>query len=632
MAESTGDPAPPERHQFEAEVGQLLDLMINALYSQRDVFLRELISNAADAADRLRYAALAQPELLGDDAEPHITLSVDAKKRILEVADNGIGMSKAALTEDLGTIARSGTRAFVEQATQSAASGESPDLSLIGQFGVGFYSAFMVAERVEVESVAAGETEGWLWSSDGRGSYEIAPAARTGRGTCVRLHLRKDAKEYLDESRLRQVVRTWSDHVSVPIRFRSGPDQEPQVINTAAALWARPRREISKDQYVSFYRDVGHSFDEPWITMHNRAEGKLSYITLLFVPTEPPFDLYDPERRRQLRLFVRRVFITDRTDALIPPWLRFVRGVVDSEDLPLNVSREMLQHDPQVTRLRRSITRRVLNALKDKAEKDPEAYERFWNGFGPVLKEGIYDDADWREKLLELARFRSAGGEAADGLVSLRGYVERMKDGQDEIYYISGDDPEQLADSPQIEGFRARGLEVLLLSDTVDDFWVPRVQDYEGKPFRSVTKGGIDLSKFASTTGTASEEASNEDVDRVIARFKTVLGEAVSDVVRSEHLTESPAVLVAPKDGMDLQVEKLLQRHGQLQELSRKVLEINPANGLIRALSGKDVGDQEFDDAAHVLLDHARLVAGETVTDLAKFGRRTHRLINRGLG
>ena len=633
MAAASKEASPAERHQFEAEVGQLLDLMVNALYSQRDVFLRELVSNAADAADRLRYAALAKPELLGDSPDPQILLSVDPKSRVLEIEDNGIGMSKAALAKDLGTIARSGTRAFVERMKKSDDGKQKPDLSLIGQFGVGFYSAFMVAERVEVESVAAGTTKGWVWSSDGRGSYEIARAQRTRRGTRVRLHLRKDAKEYLEEARLRHVVRTWSDHVSVPIELRIGQDQQPQVINTAAALWTRPKKEITSEQYVSFYRDVGHCFDEPWITLHNRAEGKLSYITLLFIPTEQPLDLYDPERRRQLRLFVKRVFITDRTDALIPPWLRFVRGVVDSEDLSLNVSREMLQQDPHVARLRQSITRRVLNALKNKAEKEPEAYARFWKIFGPVLKEGVYDDDEWRDRLMELLRFRSAGGQATDELVSLPGYVDRMKEGQEEIYYISGEDPDQLAESPQIEGFRARGLEVLLLSDTVDDFWVPRVGEYQGKALRSVTKGGIDLSRFEpQEPEAASGEASDVDVDQLISRFKTVLGEAVADVVRSDQLTESPAVLVAPKDGMDLQVEKLLQRHGQLQELSRKVLEINPANELIRAMGREDVDDQEFDDAAHVLLDHARLVAGEPVSDLAKFGRRTNRLISRGFG
>ena len=632
MAASTKASEQTERHQFEAEVGQLLDLMINALYSQRDVFLRELVSNAADAADRLRYAALSKPELLGDDPEPRIKLAVDSGSRVLEIEDNGIGMSKSVLVRDLGTIARSGTRAFVERMAKAGEGDKKPDFSLIGQFGVGFYSAFMVAERVEVESVAAGTRKGWLWSSNGRGSFSIAPSARTNRGTRIRLHLREDAKEYLEEPRLRQVVRTWSDHISVPIELRSSTGEDPQVINTAAALWTRPKRDITSEQYVSFYRDVGHCFDEPWVTLHNRAEGKLSYITLLFVPTEQPLDLYDPERRRQLRLFVKRVFITDRTDALIPPWLRFVRGIVDSEDLSLNVSREMLQQDPQVARLRRSITRRVLNALKDKAHKEPEPYERFWNTFGPVLKEGVYEDDEWRDQLLELVRFRSAGGQATDGLVSLATYVERMRDGQSEIYYISGDNPAQLAESPQIEGFRARGLEVLLLSDSVDDFWVPRVGEYQGKPLRSVTKGGIDLSGFGlEKQDEDPEEVPPEDVDRLITRFKTVLGEAVADVVRSDHLTESPAVLVAPKDGMDLQVEKLLQRHGQLRQLSRKVLEINPTNDLVRALGKDGVGEQEFNDAAHVLLEQARLVAGEQVSDLAQFARRTNRLISRGL-
>ncbi len=632
MADASSDSPSAERHRFEAEVGQLLDLMVNALYSQRDVFLRELVSNAADATDRLRYSALSRPELLGDNPDPRIQLAADPEAGTLAVNDNGIGMSKADLAKNLGTIARSGTRAFVNRLAKSADGRKPADVGMIGQFGVGFYSAFMVADRVEVESVAAGTAKGWTWSSAGRGTYEIAPSSRTERGTCVRLHLKDDAKEYLEEARLRQVVRTWSDHVSVPIELRIGKDREPQIINTAAALWTRPKAEITPEQYVSFYRDIGHCFDEPWITLHNRAEGTVSYVTLLFVPTEQPQDLYDPERRRQLRLFVKRVFITDRTDALIPPWLRFVKGIVDSEDLPLNVSREMLQQNPLVEHLRRGITRRILDALKVRSEKEPESYARFWRVFGTVLKEGVYDDQEWCDRLLELLRFRSAGGQATDDLISLSTYVDRMKEGQKEIYYIVGTDHGHLAESPQIEGFRARGIEVLLLSDMVDPFWVPRVGEYRGKPLRSVTKGGIDLSGFEpKQTEASSDDATDPDMERLIGRFKSVLGEEVADVVCSDHLIDSPAVLVAAKDGMDLQVEKLLQSHGQLQELSRKILEINPANDLIRAMGREGMDDQGFDDAAHVLLDQARLVAGESVTDLVRMCRRTNRLISRGI-
>ncbi len=632
MAASGSDSPAAERHKFEAEAGQLLDLMVNALYSQRDVFLRELISNAADATDRLRYAALSKPELLGDSPTPRIRLTVDSEAGTLTVEDNGVGMSKAALARDLGTIARSGTKAFVKRLAKSGDNPQKADVSMIGQFGVGFYSAFMVADRVEVESVAAGTAKGWVWSSDGRGTYTIARSGRTERGTCVRMHLKEDAREYLEEARLRNVVRTWSDHISVPIELQIGKGREAQVINTAAALWTRPKSEITSEQYVSFYRDIGRCFDEPWITLHNRAEGKLSYVTLLFVPTEESHNLYDPERRPQLRLFVKRVFITDRTDALVPPWLRFVQGVVDSEDLPLNVSREMLQQDPVLARLRRSITRRVLDALKTRSKKEPEEYDRFWNTFGAVLKEGVYDDEEWRASLLELLRFRSAGGQASEKLISLSDYVDRMKEGQKEIYYIAGTDTAHPADSPQIEGFLARGIEVLLLSDMVDNFWVPRVGEYRGKPLRSVTRGGIDLSGFdPKQTKAVPEGAVAPDVGRLISRFKSVLGEEVADVVRSDHLTESPVVLVAAKDGMDMQVEKLLQSHGQLQELSRKVLEINPANDLIRAMDREEMDDQEFEDAAHVLLDQARLVAGEPVSDLARLSQRTNRIITRGL-
>lgn len=623
--------AKTETHRFEAEVGRLLDLMVNALYSQRDVFLRELISNAADACDRLRYAAIDRPELLGDDPDPAITLTLDRKAKTLTVEDNGIGMTREELAKELGTIARSGTRAFLDRVAGGGA--EKKDVNLIGQFGVGFYSAFMVAGKVVVDSVAAGGGGGWTWSSDGKGSFEIGPSGRTGRGTAIRLHLRADAKEYLEPERVRGVVRTWSDHVAVPVRLRVDPEAAPETLNTASALWTRPKGEIRPEQYLSLYRDVGHALDEPWITLHNRAEGKLSYVTLLFVPTERPFDLFDPERRPNLRLFVKRVFITDRTDALVPRWLRFVRGVVDSEDLPLNVSREMLQHDPRVARLRRSITGRVLKALADRAEKEPDAYARFWERFGPVLKEGLYEDEEWRKELLALARFRSS---ERDGLVGLDEYVGRMKEGQEEIYYAAGEDPEQLRNSPQVEGFRARGVEVLLFSDSVDDFWVGRVGEHDGKRFRSVTQGTIDLAAFEKDDGKGKGEKGKDGADDpgledLLGRIRAALGDEVADVVRSGRLTESPACLVAPESGMDLQVERLLQRHGQIGEASRKVLEINPGSGFVRALAADGVGEQDFDDAVRILLDQARMLAGERVPDLAAFARRMNRLVGRGL-
>lgn len=616
-----------ETRRFEAEVGKLLDLMVNALYSQRDVFLRELISNAADATDRLRYAAIDRPGLLGDDPDPAITLTLDRKAKTLTVEDNGIGMTREELASELGTIARSGTKAFLERAAADGAGKK--DVSLIGQFGVGFYSAFMVAGTVAVDSVAAGGNEGWRWSSDGKGSFEIGPSERTARGTAIRLQLRADAKEYLDPERIRSVVRVWSDHVAVPIRLRAGPDAEPETLNTASALWTRPKREIKPEQYLSLYRDVGHALDEPWITLHNRAEGKLSYVTLLFVPTERPLDLFDPERRPNLRLFVKRVFITDRTDALVPPWLRFVRGVVDSEDLPLNVSREMLQRDPRVARLRRSITGRILKALAGKAGKEPGEYARFWDRFGPVLKEGLYEDDEWRKELLALARFRSSAGE---DLVSLDDYVGRMPEGQEEIYYLAGEDPEQLRHSPQIEGFRARGIEVLLFSDAVDDFWVGRVGAYGERRFRSATQGGIDLSAFGKDAEKAEKDGKEDPgIEALLGRIRAALGDEVADVVRSERLTESPACLVAPEFGMDLQVERLLQRHGQIKEATRKVLEINPESGFVRALAAEGVGEQDFEDAARILLDQARLLAGEKVPDLAAFARRMNRFVERGM-
>ncbi len=625
-----------ETHKFEAEVGKLLDLMVNALYSQRDVFLRELISNAADATDRLRYAAIDRPELLGDDPAPAITLTLDKKARLLTVEDNGIGMARDDLVRELGTIARSGTKTFLERLASEKGS-DRKDANLIGQFGVGFYSSFMVSEKVVVESVAAGSNEGWAWISDGQGSYEISPSERKERGTSILLHLRKDAKEYLEPERIRHVVKTWSDHVPISVRLRENPDASPETLNEASALWTRPRSAIKPEQYLSLYRDIGHVFDEPWITLHNRAEGKISYVTLLFIPTEQPMDLFDPERRPNLRLFAKRVFITDRTDALVPAWLRFVRGIVDSEDLPLNVSRETLQHDPRVARLRRTVITRVFKALEGKAEKAADEYARFWGRFGPVLKEGIYEDQEWRERLLALARFRSTASTEPEGLTSLEDYVERMKEKQDEIYYLIGEDPKQLDDSPQIEGFRDRGLEVLLLSDPVDSFWTGRVDGYEGKRFRSVTRGGIDFSRFPSGTekdGKRKKKEASADgshSDKLLGRFKLALGDEVADVMVSERLTESPACLVAPEVGMDIEVERILQRHGQIQEISRRVLEINPKSNVVRALAAEGVKDQDFEDGAKVLLDQARLLAGERIPDAAAFARRVNRLVERGV-
>ncbi len=620
-----------ETHEFQAEVSRLLELVAHSLYSNKEIFLRELISNASDACDKLRYEALTRPELTGDDADLKIVLSTDAKARTLTIRDNGIGMNHDDLVENLGTIARSGTAAFVE-----ALSGDQKkDTSLIGQFGVGFYSAYMVADHVEVATRRAGEAEAWHWKSDGKGAYEISPAAAdTPRGTTVTVHLAKDQKEFLEAARIRAIVTSYSYHIGLPILLDEGKD-EPQQINAASALWTRNRSEIDEEQYKEFYHHVGHAFDDPWLTMHNRVEGKIEYTNLLYVPSAQPFDLFQPERKHHVKLYVRRVFITDDCEDLLPAWLRFVRGVVDSEDLPLNISREMLQHNPVLARIRSGLVKRVLGELKKKAGKDTEGYATFWDNFGAVLKEGLYEDSGHRDELMQLARFRST---TQDGLTSLTDYVSRMKDGQEEIFYITGDNAEAIAASPQLEAFRARGVEVLLLTDPVDEFWVPAVGVFDEKPFRSATRGDIDIDKVAGADDTTDkpEKADDGELASLTALLKLELKDAVKDVRTSHRLTDSAVCLVADEGDIDMHLERLLRQHQQVDRESPRILELNPAHPLIRALAGTvaEKGGEAaaaLADIAWLLLDQARIVEGEPLPDPVGFSKRLAGILEKGL-
>jgi molecular chaperone HtpG len=624
-----------EKLTFQAEVSKLLDIVARSLYSEKEIFLRELISNASDACDRLRYAAITAPSLIADDSEFMITLAADKKARRLTVADNGIGMSRDELIENLGTIARSGTSAFLDELTGDAGK----DMALIGQFGVGFYSAFMVADRIEVVTRKAGAEDGWHWASDGRGEFTVAEAEAEdtpARGTRIVIHLAKAEKEFLEPERLRQIVKTYSDHIGLPILLVDDKAGTQDQLNTASALWTRPRREIEDDQYTEFYRHVSHGFDTPWLTLHNKAEGRLEYTSLLFVPSARPFDLFDPARKASVKLYVRRVFITDDCEGLLPPWLRFLRGIVDSEDLPLNVSREMLQDNPMLARIKGALTKRVLGELKKKAEKEPEAYAAFWENFGAVLKEGIYEDAERRDDILRISRFRTTA--ADEGLVSLADYVIRMKPGQDAIYYHSGDDAKALERSPQIEGFRARGVEVLLLTDPVDQFWLPMVGEREGKPFRSVTQGGADLAALnedaASGKDEAVEEADPSGIDGLIAMFKLALSDDVKDVRASGRLTDSAVCLVADEGDMDMHLERMLRQQRQMGAPSKRILEINSRHSLIRrlvgAMGGSDAADRVA-DAAHLLLDQARIMEGEQLSDPAAFSQRLASVMERGI-
>jgi len=619
-----------ERLSFQAEVSRLLDIVAHSLYSEKEVFLRELISNASDACDRLRYAALTAPELSADDPNLAITLLADKEARTLTVADNGVGMNRADLVENLGTIARSGTAEFVNRLTGDA----KKDLGLIGQFGVGFYSAFMVAERVEVLSRKAGESHGWHWNSDGRGEFTVGEAeAEVPRGTRVILHLREGEDEFLEEFRLAAIVRKYSDHIALPIRFGTG--EEVKTLNRASALWTRARSEITEEQYKEFYHHVGHAFDEPWLTIHWRAEGKIEYTSLLFVPETKPFDLFDPKRAHRVKLYVRRVFITEGVEGLLPPYLRFLRGVVDSEDLPLNVSHEMLQNNPMVARIKSGLTRRVLSELARKAEEDSAAYATFWTNFGAVIKEGLYEDFEHRDSLFKLLRFHSSRG--GEGLVSLDDYLGRLKEGQEEIFVIQGDDRDSLLASPQIEGFKARGVEVLLLTDPVDEFWVSAVGAYKDKKFKSVTRGGIDLGKIKADDPAGTPErpqAAEGELATLIALFKTTLGEQVKDVRSSQRLTDSAVCLIADEGDMDMHLERILRQHKQVTATATRILELNPGHPLIRRLAG-DAGQpgaaDRLADVAWLLLDQARIVEGEQVPDPVAFARRFGSVLEKGL-
>jgi len=615
---------PETRQPFKAEVSRLLDIVVHSLYSEKEIFLRELISNASDACDKLRYEGITRPELLGDDPDFRIKISVDKKARTLTVSDNGIGMGRDELAENLGTIARSGTTAFIDQLKDKKA-----DINLIGQFGVGFYAAFMVAQEVEVVSKKAGSEEAFCWRSDGKGEFAVEEDGKKSRGTDVTLYLKQSEDEFLDPERLRFIIGKYSDHIAIPIMLEG----ESKPANRAAALWMRPKGETTPEQYKEFYHHVAHAFDDAGLTIHWRAEGKIEYTSLLFVPGMKPFDLFDPQRRHGVKLYVKRVFITDHADGLVPPWLRFLRGVVDSEDLPLNISREMLQNNPMLAKIRQGVTKKVLGELAKFAE-DKKAYEKFWDNFGAVLKEGLYEDSEHRAELLKLARFRSSGME---GLVSLEDYAKRMPQGQDAIFYICGESADKLARNPHLEGFRARGIDVLFLTDTVDDFWPNAVGAYEGKAFKSVTRAGAELDKVAPKAEGEKEkpEAVPEgDLSSLIALMKLTLGDEVKDVRTSARLTSSPVCLTAEEGDLDIHLERFLKAHNQIKTPSKRILELNPAHALIKKMAekAKTAGaSDELQDAAWLLFDQARLLDGDSVSDSGAFGERLSRFLQRAV-
>jgi molecular chaperone HtpG len=619
--------APAETHVFQAEVAELLNLMVHSVYSETEIFLRELVSNASDACDKLRYEAIARPELLAGADKLAIRIVPDKAAGTLTIADTGIGMDRQELIDNLGTVARSGTKAFLKGLAEAK-----EGASLIGQFGVGFYAAFMVADRIEVTSRRAGSTEAWAWTSSGGAGFEVAPAsdeqaARVPRGTEVRLHLKEDAKRYLEPFELERLVRTYSDHILFPIELVDEKGEARQV-NAASALWQRAKSEVKPEDYTQAYRSIAMAFDEPALTLHYKVEGRQSYAVLLFVPSTPPFDLGDPNRKGRIKLYVRRVFITDDAD-LLPPWLRFVRGVVDSEDLPLNISREMLQNNPQVTQIRNGLVTRVISELESTADKDAETYAKIWNAFGSVLKEGLYEEQERRGQLLALARFATTTG---DGLRSLKQYVADLKPNQTEIYYLVGESAERVKSNPKLEAARARGIEVLLLTDPIDAFWTMMPQDFDGKPLKSMSQGDVDFALVPLLDQAAEQKPASDEDATVIKAVKDALAEQVSEVRASQRLTESAACLVASGQGRDRELERLLARQNRGTGV-KPILELNMGHDLLKALATALGEKRETDvsDIAALLLDQAHILDGEVPADPASFARRLNTFVVRGL-
>ncbi|WLB55226.1 molecular chaperone HtpG [Bradyrhizobium japonicum] len=611
---------------FQAEVSELLHLMVHSVYSETDIFLRELVSNASDACDKLRYEAIASPALLGEGDALKIRIIPNKTSGTLTIADNGIGMERQELIDHLGTIARSGTKAFVSKLKEAK-----DGLGLIGQFGVGFYSAFMVAEKIVVVSRRAGESDVWSWTSSGGSGFEIArasdeEAARVARGTEIVLHLKDDAKKYLETHEIERIVSAYSDNILFPIELV--PEEgEPRQINSASALWQRSKSELTAEDYKKAYQQIASAFDDPAMTLHYRAEGRYSYAVLLFAPSTKPFDLFEPNRKGRVKLYVRRVFITDDAD-LLPGYLRFIRGVVDSEDLPLNISREMLQNNPQLAQIRKAVATRVVSELESLADKDPENFARIWDAFGAVLKEGIYEDFERREKLLSLSRFTTTSGEKR----SLKDVIAGFKPNQTEIYYLVGDSIERLKSNPRLEAATARGIEVLLLSDPVDAFWTSMPSEFDGKPLKSLSQGDLNLDLIPRTdeADEAKQDEPAADEAATIAVIKAALGERVSDVKVSTRLTSSASCLVADSQGPSRELERILSQQNRGMR-TKPILEINLRHPLVTAITRAQAGSRAVDDLSLLLLEQAQILDGELPEDPAAFAARLNRLVLQGL-
>ncbi|HCP76521.1 MAG TPA: molecular chaperone HtpG [Pusillimonas sp.] len=636
MTQTDSNTAPSETLGFQAEVKQLLHLMIHSLYSNKEIFLRELVSNASDACDKLRFQAIDNPELMQGDADLRIRVEYDADKRTVTISDNGIGLSREDAVQNLGTIARSGTKEFFSQLTGD----KQKDANLIGQFGVGFYSSFIVADKVSVLSRRADvpETEAVLWESDGQGEFSVTQVEKADRGTSVTLHLREEEDEFLSGWKLREILRRYSDHISLPIQMLKeewSEEKSAQVkttewetVNQANALWTRAKNEITDEQYKEFYKHVSHDFEDPLAWTHNRVEGRSEYTQLLFVPKRAPFDLWDRDGRRGVKLYVKRVFIMDDADQLLPTYLRFVRGVIDSADLPLNVSREILQESRDVRSIREGSTKRILMLLEDMAENKPDDYKAFWEQFGQVLKEGAGEDVANQERIAKLLRFASTHDNSANQTVSLADYVSRMKEGQDKIYYVTAESHAAASNSPHLEIFRKKGIEVILMSDRVDEWMLSFLREFDGKSLVSIAKGGLDLEQLADEDEKKRQEEVAEQSKPLIERLQKALDGKVKEVRATARLVDSPACVVVDSNELSPHILRMLQAAGQEAPEVKPILEINPEHPLLGRV--KDASDDDFGDWAQVLLDQAMLAEGAHLKDAAGFVKRLNALLLKG--
>lgn len=601
---------------FQAEVGKLLDIVVNSLYSEKQIFLRELISNASDACDKLKYLALTNPDIAKSSGAFKITVTPDSKNNTLTISDNGIGMNKEDLVNHLGTIAKSGTAEFVKNVKDNGSV-----MELIGQFGVGFYAAFMVADKVEIITRKAGEEQAWKWISNGRDGFEITEAVRDSNGTDIKLFLKKDDKDYTDSIYLRQIIRTYSDHIEYPIVLNLGEAGE-ETVNTASALWTRNKGEITKEQYKEFYHHISHNFDDPWLTLHFKAEGNIEYTGLLFIPSEAPYDLFQPDRKTGLKLYVNKVFISDKVEQLMPAYLRFVRGVIDSADLQLNISREMLQHSALIEKIKHGTVNRLLKELK-KRTKDYDDYMKFWKNFGIVLKEGIYEDFSNREQIAELSYFASTHDN--DKLTSLDEYIGRAQEGQKTIYYITGDDVKVLANNPQLEAFKTKGTEVLLLTDPIDEFWPQVLPNYKGFTVKHISQA--EDMNFERKEAKADEGSLKKLTDLMTEMFKNEVGE----VTTTDKLTKSPASLTVANGQMSIHLERLMRSHQQQTAFaSTRILELNPYHPLIIKLADMTAEENnraKVEEVAKLILDQAKIAEGECITDPSFFGEKVSEYI-----